>query len=426
MFLLYSILVPYVVFFSFGKNIFPFLIVIALFFNYGISNLYYKALIPFFCLYFIQIIIIPFHLDVPFISQLNYLRVDIMGTLLLPFAMLNVMKNDQGALRLFSNTLIIAICIATIYSLYLVTIPGLNPYLVLISPLSGNEFNEAYASADNVGRVFGRISGVFSHPMRNGLFLSLATVFIAQRFLISSTRKEKTQFGLLLLAILISVFFIGVRTAIVATGLGSVVFLLLNRKFILLVYFIFGIGALLVIISQIPGMESFIGSITGSNTSGEVGGSSLDMRLNQLTGALAEIKHNPLFGHGAGWTVLYKEMRGDHPVLLAFESLIFIILCNHGFVGILSWLLMLVLYLRFIRIRLAFLYTNMLTVLIAVYLSYSIITGEYGYMSVFLIFYSILWANGKKDFFYRIGSFKMRNEFRDQFSKSVNAANTKY
>lgn len=394
MFLFYSILVPFMKFFDFGQNIFPFFIILALFYNYDYKKLIYKPLTPFLFLYATQLIFILFHDEVPESIQLDGFRVSFMSTLLLPFAMINVMLKDSKALSLFHKTLVFAIVIDCSYSLYLATIPGLNPYLLVVMPLSGSEFNDAYALAEDQGRVFGRISGVFPHPMTNGLFLSFSLIFILSKVVDNYIGKNtKTIYLFFVPFIFLAIFVIGVRSAIGATVVGVGVYFVMQRRFKLLIYALIGGGLFFVVLQQIPGMEDFIKSMFDSQSS-KVSGSSLEMRIAQFNGALDEIKSNPLFGKGYGWTKYYHNLRGDHPVLLAFESIIYIILCEDGFVGMAFWIIMLMLYYSNVKKHFQRNYASILISLMVVYIAYAIITGEYGYMKYLLLFYSIMWAYG--------------------------------
>jgi len=394
MFLGYSILVPFLQFFSLGQNIFPFFIIVALVFNYGYKSLYYKPLIPFLFLYGAQFLIIPFHNDVPIGIQLNAFRVDVMSTLLLPFAMINVMRRDKSAVFLFVRGLLLSVSIAVLYSMFLITMPGTNPYLLAVLPLSGGEFNEAYALAENEGRVFGRISGVFAHPMTNGLFLCLSIIFVLS-FIFDLKSARKTYLSVFLILILfLATFFIGVRTSIAAAILGVGVYVLLERRFKIASWILLGSIIIFLILQQIPQMTGFVSSIFDAR-SASVSGSSLDMRISQLNGAIKEIDTNLLFGKGYGWTNYYQNLRGDHPILLAFESLVYVVLCNNGIVGIIIWVATVFLYIREVQGSFEKTYSNIMLSLISVYLAYSTITGEYGYLKFFLIFYSIMWMYGK-------------------------------
>ena len=416
MYMFYSILVPFTQFLSFGKNFVPVVILIALFFNYGFKNLYYKPLVPFLFFFIAQLCIIPFHDDVSYGIQFNFLRSDFMSALLLPFAIVNVVNRDQKALKLFMKTMIAAITIAAGYSLFLVTIAGSNPYLLLIMPLNGSEFNDAYASTENAGRIFGRISGVFSHPMTNGLFLSLSAIYVFFQILDSSKPKEKMFFIALLVVVFLSIFFIGVRSAIAASALGLLLFILIERKFQLAFALLIGSIVLLLVISQIPGMGDFIYSIVDSKSSA-VGGSSVAMRESQLNGALQEIEFNPLFGKGYGWTIQYKLTRGLHPVLLSFESLLYVVLCNNGIVGVIIWIVMLIAFLKRVRRTFESRYFALVAVLMTVYVSYSLITGEYGYMAYFLIFYALMWMYGLSKYRKLPRKYKNRVAFDNRLRK---------
>lgn len=67
------------------------------------------------------------------------------------------------------NTVIICICIASGYGLYLTTTNGVNPYQIAVMAANGEVWNADYAAVGG-GRLFGRISSVFGHPMTYGLF----------------------------------------------------------------------------------------------------------------------------------------------------------------------------------------------------------------------------------------------------------------
>ena len=116
------------------------------------------------------------------------------------------------------------------------------------------------------------------------------------------------------------------------------------------------------------------------------------MRLNQLEGAIKEGSKNPLFGLGYGWTGYYHSLKGDHPVCLAFESLIYVIICNSGIFGFFLWTYMVVKYLKINR-KMKLNENVLFDCLMVYYLSYSCITGEYGYMKMFLIFYVLMLCN---------------------------------
>lgn len=409
MFLLYQILVPFVNIrigsLYFGANLVNFTVLIGLLFTYRdrIKSFDYKSLIPFFFLYIAQFTLIPFQTRTPIEIQLNNFRIDVMGTLLLPFAMINVMKFDKYAYKLFRNILIIGITIAAIYGLVLTLIPGINPWLMLVMPLNEMEFNEGYAATQDQGRLFGRISSVFSHPMTFGLFLCLSFVYI---YSLIKPKVSNIQHFLMLGLILSAILMCGIRTPIGTLMVTIMFYLLITRKIKLSVYIIIASIVVYIIVIQIPVMADFISSIFDSSSE-NVAGSSLDMRIKQLDGCLKEISGHELTGLGYKWTSHYISTYTIHPVILAFESLLYMVLCNSGYIGILIWITMIILYYRYVSKN--FIKTNayILFTLLLTYLTYSLITGEYGYMRYFLIFYVLILS----------GFTKKRNLLRSELLK---------
>lgn len=398
MYLLYQILVPFVSIkfgsLQFGQNLVNTVILFALFSAYfnKIKYFEYKSLMPFLFLFVSQFLLIPFHMEsMPVNEQLNNFRLDIMGSLLLPFAMINVMKFDRNAYKLFRNVLLIGILIAVLYGIFLTTIPGINPWLIVTLPLNNLEFNDAYALAENGGRLFGRISSVFSHPMTFGLFLCLAFVFI---YSLIQPKGKNTIYILMLALLTVAIFICGIRTPIGALFVVVGFYLLMLRKFKFLVYVAVSILIIYFVISQFPDLYAYISSIFDSESSA-VSGSSSQMRLEQLNGSLDVIKNNQLTGLGYGWTGYYKVLHGDHPILLAFESLLYVIICNNGYIGIGIWIVMLLLYYQYLYKHYTKSSRYILFSLMVAYISYSLITGEYGYMKYFLIFYVMILVNQK-------------------------------
>ena len=398
MFIVYSILVPFLQVFSFGQNLFYALVLVALLLRYSYRSFYYKPLKPFILLFLIYLIATPFHNEVPYSFQLNLLRSDFMGAIILPFVMINIMKNDPKAISTFNIAILFSITVAGLYSLFLTTMPGFNPHLLVTLPLSGSEFNEAYAFAEDGGRIFGRISGVFEHPMTNGLFLSLSLFYVFfQLHLLSSKKNKHTlvlHFGIISI-ILIALLVVGVRTAIVAVGIGFLTFMLLEKNIKSLFTGLIIVALIYFSIQTKSDLGLYLSSIADKD-SASVQGSSFEMRLDQLNGAIQSISGNFLFGNGYGWTTYYMTTRGAHPTLLYFESLLFAVLCNNGLFGLISWSAMIFIYYYSTRRSLTKRSFNFTTALMAVYLTYSMVTGEYNYLKYFLIFYVIVWMQGQR------------------------------
>ena len=351
----------------------------------------YKPFIPFLVYYICILLEMPFQNGVGTSTMLQLWRSNIQGILFLPFVMWNVIINDRSALVLFRNTILVCLAISLVYGLFLTTTGGINPYVTMFFPLmdSGVEYYSDYYAVES-GRVFGRISSVFLHPMTFFLFLGLSLLYIAIiRKKISSTTK-----WLYIIPILFLMVVGGVRTILVAMFVTIFVYLLQNKKVKYAFYSLFFFVAAYNVLSFFPELFSYVSSVSDVNSK-DVSGSSIALRLRQLQGSMDISSDNPLFGLGHGWTSEYLRNKGSHPVCLHFESLLFMIICNYGFCGFIMWGVFIYLYIdgnkKYVRSS-----RILLNSLMVLYVSFSCITGEYGYMKYFLLFYVLMLAEAEK------------------------------
>lgn len=391
-FLAYSILVPLsditVGGLHFGENLVKTILLLSLLYDFKLRHHYklsWKFFIPFFFYYLTELAIIPFQDETPTGWMYNNWRVSFMGTMFGAFVIYNVLKTYPKSLKLFRYSAIFSIIVAGVYGLFLTTTGGINPYIfdIVVSTGSVSDAQDlmGYFSADD--RMFGRISSVFMHPMSFGLFIGLAFIYV---FAIRSKIK-KWLFIALLLILSLDALFCGVRSCIGGLVVAVAYYLIFSRniKIGLAVLFVGIIGYN--IISTMPELSDYLGSIADiHNTQSNVRGSSIDMRLEQLNGCFKEIQRSPILGKGFGWVSYYKANFGDHPVILAFESLIFVVLCNNGILGLFIWAILIYLVLRSNH-RLKLKDKYVVDSLLVFYITYSCITGEYGYMKYFLLFY---------------------------------------
>lgn len=373
-----------------GGNLVKTILLLSLLFDFKIRHHYkfsWKLILPFLIYYVIIFLIIPLQNETPENWMYNSWRVSIMSTLFGAFVVYNVSTRYIESIKLFRWTLIFSIFVAGIYGLYLTTTNGFNPYINLIELGKGSTFYtetlKDYFEAEEEGRMFGRISSVFEHPMNFGLFIGLGAIYLyAVRLYIN-----KWLMAILLAILSLDALFCGVRSCIGGLVIAIAFYLLFSRNLK------FGLATLVIgliaynYILKIPELSSYIGSITDiNNTKGNVQGSSLELRMDQLNGCIAEIRESPIFGKGYGWDTYYKANYGDHPVILSFESLIYVVLCNNGLVGILIWFLLIFFVIKNnhkFRLNDPILADSLLVF----YISYSCITGEYGYMQYYLLFY---------------------------------------
>ena len=353
----------------------------------------WRPLLPFLVYFGFSLLLMPFQDGLPFSEAINTWRYQVMKYLILPFVLWNDIRVNYDSLRLYRNVTVGCIIIAVIYGLFLTTMPGINPYMILISAVNGEEFNLAYAAGNsglsddttlNDTRIFGRISSVFSHPMTFGLFLGLALFYLYR----NQENLSKWLLFALSFFILTDIVVCGVRSVVGASFIAFLYLLLQLRNFRLFFISVIGGYALWGLITYIPALHNYLGSIIEFDSSG-ISGSSIEMRLSQLNACFMEIKDSLLEGKGFGWTSYYLSQFGGHPTMLYFESLIVVVLCNMGIIGIALWLVM-----SFLVIK----YNNwsarpiaaLLNALFLFYIAYACITGEYGYMQYFIIFYILM------------------------------------
>ena len=396
LFLMYMVLVPYMKLqfggFELGQNLFNFAF-LASYFIYANKNMVrtdWRPLMPFVVYFIATLCVLPLQSHVPFGIMINSWRVDIMSTLFLPFVMWNVAKTEPSSVKLFRNAMLVAIAIAVCYGLYLTTAGGFNPYIMsLIGLMDVKQDMESYYEAEGGGRLFGRISSVFVHPMGYAFFLGLSFIYVFQ----SRQYIKKIIIALLLIAIGASALTCGVRSVLGGLVIAVAYYFLMSKNYKMMIGVIVVALVVSAIADSIPELSKYLGSMADiNNKKGDVSGSSVELRLYQLEGAIKEGSKNPLFGLGYGWTGYYQSLKGDHPVCLAFESLIYVIICNSGIFGFFLWAYMVVKYLKINR-RMKLNENVLFDCLMVYYLSYSCITGEGGYIKYFLIIYVLMLCN---------------------------------
>lgn len=389
LFLSYMLFVPFVqidIGIHLGENFVYLIILIGFLKNYWKQRVNYdfKIFKPFFFLFGFYLLMIPFQSGLPANEMINSFRVSAMSNFILPFVLWNAYKFTPEIKKVLERTLVISIIVICSYGLYLTKTGGLNPWLMAILPLGGSDFNLDYAFSDD-GRVFGRISSVFNHPMTFGLFLDIVLIYV-----LSIRDKLKWYISILIFSIVIlNIVVCGVRSAIGSAAIGVSFYLIKARK-IKLAFGALIVGWLLMsFIRTIPGMGDYVNSITDiNNKKSDVSGSSIEMRMEQLNGCFHEISNCPFTGKGYGWVAYYMKTKGDHPVILAFESLIYVVLCNNGYLGVLIWIIFVIGLFKMkwpnkeLRV---FVPTLFIT-----YIGYSCITGEYGYLRFTLIIYVMM------------------------------------
>ena len=379
------------------KNHILLIVVAIFFFKYKIQHNFVIQRSPFYFLFFFfvfNLILIPLRFDLPFKNQLYYIIYDIAIVLFFPLAIWNISKKELSIVH-FRKAVLVCITIIVVYGTFLTLTKGLNPWVMLFTytDMAGRpdtDFLARYYADAN--RLFGRISSVFVHPMHYGAFLGFAIWYVIR----IKEKIPKLWTYVLLFLLFVNIVICGVRSAIGAFLVSLVVFVVFRKNPKVMAGVITAACCLLVLLSFIPDVFDYVSSIFKDPDSSKVSGSSIEMRMNQLEGAFTEIKKCLFLGKGYGWTRYYVENFSGHPVLLGFESLVFVILCNMGLFGCLLYAIVFFLFLSYIRSHVQKEERAYFICIFAYYIAYDSITGEFGFQ-FFVLFYTLLLAESYMD-----------------------------
>lgn len=404
----YLILVPNMQFSALGiqlsYNLVNITIICSYLFKFGNCNqnsnkektdLDFSIIAPFLFLLLSLLIFSIFADELPFKAQFSTIRIVFLRTCVVPFVFLNVAKYDPEFTSNTKKVLIISLIIAGIYAIYLTRLNGSNPYTsFLANYFGGSDVAEAYSVfSTRLGfSSAAKIQSTMVHPMTYAFVLCSSILIISRELLIERKKIYLPILMLFAFNLLIS----GVRTGIAALITGCIYIIIASRKLKLLLLGII-VASIFYCVIQLDSDVSavFASMIDVSGDKYDMHGSSIPMRLMQLDGTIAEIQKNGFWvGKGYGWTGYYIKTYGIHPVMGSFESLIFYVLLNSGVLGAICWSIFFLLIFRNNRKYLTSKQdVFLLDAYTIIYISYAIVTGEYGYISFFALFYTLLYAD---------------------------------
>ncbi len=338
-----------------------------------------RPFIPFLFLIISSFAIFPLSDGVSYDYSLGALWGYLIDLFVVPFSLYIYLKCEPQLYHRIQITMLIVIAIIVLYGVFLLTTSGINPYILIMTDIFDDLKDISYYYQDTIsGRMFGRTSSVFHHPMTFGFVLGMIAIYLT--YMRMRGELHNMVYVILLSITVACILTCGVRTSLATLGVAFMAYLILSHriKFMFKACFILFISYILLI--QIPWVSDYIDSIFHQENA-KVEGSSMEMRLEQLQGCLDEIRYNPLFGKGLDWHSYYNATNGNHPVILAFESLIFVILCDTGFVGLLIWVVFAMMYCSYNK------NINLLTIFVY-FITYLTVTGMFG-VNYFMIFYTL-------------------------------------
>lgn len=303
---------------------------------------------------FIYVPFIILSTDLKILTQFNYIKSQIIAILFLiiiwKWKAYNISTLKRHGLCI--NISIIILCLYGIYTYLTKT----NPYMDIIGQYCTNENLSELLSLsieDARGSLHGRITGTSLYTIQYGILLVIVYFFhisISSLDRIGGNSKYKLQVAMAIVSILIflNIYLTGSRGPLGAFIIGYAFYLMRAFNWKKKISYI-SILAIFILFAW-PYLESYLLLFTDK----DIGGSSVEMRTVQFTGACSMVIGNLqslLFGKGLGYTAYYLEHYGKHPLALNFESTHVAGIVNYGIMGLLFIFLCNLLILFFIAKR---------------------------------------------------------------------------
>lgn len=216
---------------------------------------------------------------------------------------------------------ILALCIYGIFSY----ITSSNIYLDLTSSLYGDYTFDVVGAAegalgDQRGVLKGRITGTTPHTIQYSILMGITCFYLVgiRRYF------NRSLISFLIVLCFINAVMTGSRGPIFGIIVGLFIFIMKSFSFRMKLCIITG------------GLLMYLSSNVLTSLFSHEGGSSLEMRMIQISGCWLEINksiQSILFGLGHGYNVFYLTNYGVHPMSLGFEGRFLAGLVNYGIIG---------------------------------------------------------------------------------------------
>ena len=144
--------------------------------KFGKIQFSYKPFIPFFILYGLLLMEMPFQDGVPMEFAIDKWRLDVFN-LILPIVVFSTSQYDNKIGKHSLVTMVLVCIVVIVYAFILIPLQGLNPYIMELANINNAELLEAQFG-DQSNRLMIKISSTFTHPMTFVPFLGMAVVYI--------------------------------------------------------------------------------------------------------------------------------------------------------------------------------------------------------------------------------------------------------
>lgn len=270
------------------------------------------------------------------------------------------------------NYIVICVFISVLYGLFNY-ITGLNPVSSLVDSIytSGDGYSVDVGSRQYV-KSFSRYVFDFGY---NCSVMSLC-------FLYNFMKNRKTGFleYLALIMAFLGVVLCGSRTMLITAVFSILVLMLITLNVTKLFKYLLVIGCFsMIAYLSVPPITEMVDMTINTifHQSNEVTGSSIEMRMNQLSGAISLWSQDPIFGNG--YKYIFNELslsENNYSTEMAgYESLVFSLLIERGVVGIIVYLIFFItLFIYFYNNR-YYRYSQLGIAIMAAFLASAIGTG---------------------------------------------------
>lgn len=308
----------------------------------------------------VGLFILIFFAEMPIVFQFKAL-LQFFITEILPAVLAIIIIQSKSELKSFIYTLVVCYFISGLYGLFTLYIGG-NPYYQLFVLKYGNTEMLLQDFSDLSGRAKGGLE-YYAAGMTTGgpLVWSQTTMLVAAYFLETRNLLNKGIYVPLFMLLLSNCFLTGQRSSFFALSLALfyLFWSLITVKMVtksLLVIFLF-----LFVLELVPQLKTLKSNIYSTflffddqlAAKNDVGGSSMDLRLQQTEATFMTLFQYPIAGRGYSWPSYQGEKNNGSidPIMAGYESILFNVGWSSGVTGLIIWAVFLLRCLRLIKCK---------------------------------------------------------------------------
>ena len=253
------------------------------------------------------------------------------------FIFINRMKLDARDYNviIWSTTLLVLV-FGTYGILNYIT--KINPYITFVSYITESfDMSEVFQEEER-GFLQGRVSSTFIHPLLLG---QVSTVILAYGIYAFKDKIPKVLYILVVVLLILMCVLCGSRSAIIPIVFIICLYLYKRGVGHIVKYSILVMGIIVFLYTYLPSdsqkaLQGFFFFWDDSYAKeANIRGSSLDMRIRQFEGGVRVVEDSPVLGFGQGYVSQHGH---DHPEMKGYESFIFQLLVDGGYLGIIAFL----------------------------------------------------------------------------------------